>query len=41
MAEAIIIENGTTASVVRKSIENRAQLQNKGDIYIGTGNKIE
>ena len=41
MAETIIIENGTTASVVRKSIENRAQLQNKGDIYIGTGNKIE
>lgn len=41
MAEAKIIENGTTASVVRKSIENRAQLKNKGDIYIGTGNEIE
>lgn len=41
MADAIIIENKTTASVVRKSIENRAQLKNKGDIYIGTGNKIE
>lgn len=38
---AIIIQNKTTASVVRKSTENRAQLQNKGDIYIGTGNKIE
>lgn len=39
MAE--IIENGTIASVVRKSMENRAQLPNKGDIYIGTGNKID
>lgn len=39
MAE--IITNGTIASVVRKSMENRAQLPNKGDIYIGTGNKIE
>lgn len=38
---AIIIENKTPASVVRKSMENRAQLQNKGDIYIGTGDKIE
>ena len=41
MADAIIIENKTTASVVRKSMENRAKLPNKGDIYIGTGNKIE
>lgn len=41
MAEAIIIQDKTKASVVRKSIENRAQLENKGDIYIGTGNKIE
>ena len=39
MAE--IIGNGTIASVVRKSMENRAQLPNKGDIYIGTGNKID
>ena len=39
MAE--IIKNGTIASVVRKSMENRAQLPNKGDIYIGTGGKIE
>lgn len=38
---AKIIGNGTVASVVRKSMENRAQLPNKGDIYIGTGNKIE
>ena len=41
MSEAKIIENKTTASVVRKSMENRAQLPNKGDIYIGTGGKIE
>lgn len=41
MSEAIIIQNKTTASFARKSIENRAQLPNKGDIYIGTGEKIE
>ena len=41
MSEAKIIENKTVASVVRKSMENRAQLPNKGDIYIGTGGKIE
>lgn len=38
---AIIIQNKTAASVVRKSTENRNQLPHKGDIYIGTGNKIE
>lgn len=38
---AIIIKNKTAASVVRKSTENREQLLNKGDIYIGTGDKIE
>ena len=41
MSEAKIIKNKTVASVVRKSMENRAQLPNKGDIYIGTGGKIE
>lgn len=38
---AIIIQNKTIASVARKSTENRNQLPHKGDIYIGTGNKIE
>jgi len=40
MSEAIIIQNKTTASTVRYSMENREQLRKKGDIYIGTGNKL-
>ena len=41
MSEAIIFRNNEIASVIRKLTENRNQLPHKGDIYIGTGNKIE
>lgn len=41
MSEAKIFKNEEIASVIRKLTENRKQLPNKGDIYIGTGNEIQ
>ena len=34
-----VIENGLRADIMRKRMEDKNALQNKGSLYVGTGNK--